>query len=45
MLFYGLFAGIWERKHGVLDRVLSDPHSGHSPPQHSAVLHGTMEAG
>lgn len=40
-----LFAGIWERKHSVLDRFLSDPHSGHSAPQHSAVLHGPMEAG
>lgn len=40
-----LFAGIWERKHGVLDRFLSDPHSGHSLPQHTALLHGPMEAG
>ncbi|TMS07050.1 SID1 transmembrane family member 2 [Larimichthys crocea] len=37
--------GIWERKHGLLDRFLSDPHSGHSPAQHAALLHGPMEAG
>lgn len=39
----GLSAGIWERKHGLLDRFLSDPHPGHSPPQHTALLHGPVE--
>ncbi len=40
-----LFAGIWERKHSFLDRFLSDAHSGDSPSQHTALLHGQMEAG
>lgn len=42
-VFDGLSAGIWERKHGLLDRFLSDPHPGHSPPQHTALLHGPVE--
>lgn len=40
-----VFAGIWERKHSVLDRFLGHSHSGHTPPQHTALLHGPMEAG
>lgn len=38
-------AGVWERKHGFLDCFLSHPYSGHAPPQHTALLHGPMEAG
>lgn len=40
-----LLTGVWERKHVLLDRFLSDPYSGHAPPQHAALLHGPMEAG
>lgn len=40
-----MLAGVREREHGFLDRFLSHPHSGHAPPQHTAVLHGPMEAG
>lgn len=38
-----VFVGVWKRKHGLLDRFLSHPYSGHSPPQHTALLHGKME--
>lgn len=39
------FAGVWEGQPGVLDRFLRDPHPGHPPAQHAALLHGPMEAG
>lgn len=42
-VFVGVFAGIWERQPGVLDCFLCDPHFGHSPPQHTALLHGPVE--
>ncbi|XP_023380665.1 SID1 transmembrane family member 2 isoform X8 [Pteropus vampyrus] len=37
--------GLWQREHGVLDHLLGHSHYCHPAPQHTALLHGPLEAG
>lgn len=37
--------GLWEGEHGVLDCLFRHPHRGHAAAEHTALLHGALEAG